>query len=50
MLYLPASSANKVTESGNRLSEANGVNLRGMQGARVELALDSGTYHFVAGN
>jgi alpha-L-rhamnosidase len=46
-LYLPASSADKVTESGNRL---NGVNLGGMEGARVKLALDSGTYHFIARN
>jgi alpha-L-rhamnosidase len=50
MLYLPTSSADKVTESGNSLKEANGVNLRGMEGARVKLALDSGTYHFIAGN
>jgi len=50
MLYLPASSADQVTESGNRLKKSNGVNLRGMEGARVKLELDSGTYHFVARN
>jgi alpha-L-rhamnosidase len=48
-LYLPATSADNVTESGNSLKNAHGVSLFGMQNDRVTLSLESGTYHFVAG-
>jgi alpha-L-rhamnosidase len=49
-LFLPATSAGRVTEGGNRLEDADGVILHGVEGDRLRLALDSGTYHFVTQN
>lgn len=50
MLYLPVSSLANVTEGGKLLNNATGVSSHGMEGTRAKLALDSGTYHFVALN
>jgi alpha-L-rhamnosidase len=49
-LYLPATSAGRVTEGGSSLKDADGVRLHGVEGDRLRLALDSGTYHFVTQN
>lgn len=47
-LYLPATSSENVTESGNSLNNAQGVNLHDIKDGRAELSLESGEYHFLA--
>ena len=46
-VYLPADSADKITESGKPLARARGVKFVKMEGGRAVLEVGSGTYHFV---
>ena len=48
-VYVPAISADKVTERGNVLAKARGVKFLRMEGDRAVLAVDSGSYRFVSG-
>ncbi|PHN01100.1 family 78 glycoside hydrolase catalytic domain [Flavilitoribacter nigricans] len=45
-LYLPAASAKKVREQGKKLKKAKGIEVKGLQGDRLEMTLASGTYEF----
>ena len=45
-VYVPARSAGDITESGKPLSEAPGVKFLRVEGDRVVLAVDSGSYRF----
>jgi len=47
-VYVPATSADKVTESGRPLSKAVGVTFLRMEGDRAVLAVESGSYRFVS--
>lgn len=47
-VYLPAKSAENVTEGGRPLAKARGVKFLRQEGDRVVLALESGSYRFVA--
>ena len=47
-LYLTAASAENISESGNILSNAQGVRLRIMENGRAEISIKSGACHFVA--
>jgi alpha-L-rhamnosidase len=46
-LYLPAQSADDVTESGKPLTEAEGITVVSSGGGTVELLLNSGAYDFL---
>ena len=47
-VYLPAHNAASISESGKKLARAKGVKLLRIEGDRVVLAIESGTYHFTA--
>ncbi len=47
-IYIPAKSAEVVSESGKPLSEVEGIKVIGMSQGYVELETGSGTYHFSA--
>ncbi|MEI6197996.1 MAG: alpha-L-rhamnosidase C-terminal domain-containing protein, partial [Verrucomicrobiota bacterium] len=47
-IYLPAGSADKVTEGGKLLAKARGVNFLRMDGDRAVLAVESGKYRFAS--
>ncbi len=47
-VYVPASRAEAITEGGRALSDARGVNLLRMEGSAAVLAVESGSYRFVA--
>jgi len=47
-VYLPASSASRVTESGQPLDGVTGVKFLRQEGDRVVLAVESGSYRFVS--
>ena len=46
-LYLPAANTGAVTESGNPLTEAEGITVVSSTGGTVELLLNSGVYDFL---
>jgi len=47
-VYVPATSADQVTESGRALSKAKGVKFLRLEGDRAVLAVESGQYHFIS--
>lgn len=47
-IYVPAASADAVTESGAHLASAKGMQLAGTEDGYVVVKVPSGTYHFVA--
>ena len=47
-VYVPASRADSVTESGKPLGEARGIKLLRMEGATAVIAVESGSYRFAA--
>jgi alpha-L-rhamnosidase len=47
-IYLPASSADKITEGGRPLTKAKGVRLLRIEGGSAVIAVESGVYHFVS--
>ena len=47
-VYVPAASADAVTESGKPLAKVKGVKLLRVEAGRVVLEVGSGEYHFVA--
>jgi alpha-L-rhamnosidase len=47
-VYIPAGSVEEVTESGKTIDKAQGVKFIKTEGDLVVLAIDSGSYHFVA--
>ncbi len=47
-VYVPASDVSEITESGADLSRANGVKFLRKDGDRIVLAVESGTYRFIA--
>jgi alpha-L-rhamnosidase len=47
-VYLPADSADKITEGGKPLSDVVGVKFLRIEGYSAVLAVESGEYHFIA--
>jgi len=47
-LYLPATDAAQVTESGRMLEKAKNVRVRGVEEGRLVVQIESGTYHFLS--
>jgi len=47
-VYLPASSANQITEGGKNLEKVKGVKFLELKGGRAVLEVESGSYHFVS--
>jgi alpha-L-rhamnosidase len=50
ILYLPADKASNVTESGMKLSRAEGVKIISEKDDLIEIELASGSYHFISKN
>ena len=46
VIYIPASIADSITESGKKLSELNDITITGKEGNYIVLKVGSGTYHF----
>ncbi len=46
VIYIPASTAASITESGKQLSELKGITVTGKEEKYIVLQVGSGTYHF----
>jgi alpha-L-rhamnosidase len=48
VIYIPASNAESLTESGKQLSELKEITMTGRDGNYIVLQVGSGIYHFVS--
>jgi alpha-L-rhamnosidase len=48
VIYIPASSAESITESGKQLSEVKEISIKEREGNYIVLQVGSGTYHFIS--